>query len=79
MSVSGEGAGLVAGIEYPPGELRPLAFSEQPVRVYSGEVTIAVRFSQPPAGKRTTLSLYYQACDERACLPPVTKTVDVVA
>jgi uncharacterized protein YyaL (SSP411 family) len=67
-----------ASIEYPPGEEQGFPFVEQPVRVYSGEVTILVQFSQPPLPEsHVKLSLSYQACDESACFPPVTKQIEV--
>jgi uncharacterized protein YyaL (SSP411 family) len=68
--------GSVPAVEYPPGELRGFAFADAPLRVYAGEVTIAVRFNEAPAGP-ITLSLRYQACDDRACFPPVSKQLQV--
>ncbi|MDB5304403.1 MAG: thioredoxin domain protein, partial [Phycisphaerales bacterium] len=66
-----------AAIEYPPGEDLRAAFAEQPIRVYSGDVTIVARFpAQRRQGPAVKLSVSYQACDERACLPPVTKQVE---
>ena len=66
----------VAQIDYPPGEEQRFAFADQAVRVYGGNVTIAIRFladQDPSALPKLTLS--YQACDDSACLPPVTKQV----
>ncbi|MDB5299747.1 MAG: thioredoxin domain protein, partial [Phycisphaerales bacterium] len=66
-----------AAIEYPPGEDLHAAFAEQPIRVYSGDVTIVARFpAERRQGPAVKLSVSYQACDERACLPPVTKQVE---
>jgi uncharacterized protein YyaL (SSP411 family) len=68
----------VASIDYPPGEEQTLGFSDAPVRVYSGEAGITVRLrTPPPADQPARVSLYYQACDDTACLPPVTKTVEL--
>ena len=69
-----------AAFEYPQGESRGFAFSPEPMRVYSGQVVVSVRFSdrwkvQAPL----QLTLAYQACDESACLPPVTKQFEVEA
>jgi uncharacterized protein YyaL (SSP411 family) len=65
-------------VEYPPGEEQGFAFADKPIRVYSGEVGIVVRFQQPPStGEPVRLSLSYQPCDESTCLPPVTKRVEV--
>jgi hypothetical protein len=63
-------------IEYPAGLESNLAFADAPIRVYDGDVTIVVRFSQPVTSD-LRLSLTYQACDDSACLPPVTKRVEV--
>ena len=44
----------------------------------TGDVTIAVMFKANRAPTGTVrLGLYYQACDEQACLPPVTKQLEV--
>jgi uncharacterized protein YyaL (SSP411 family) len=64
-----------ATVEYPPGEEERFAFSEQPIRVYSGSVTLLARFAAPPArGSEVKATLTYQACNDSACFPPVTKT-----
>jgi uncharacterized protein YyaL (SSP411 family) len=76
LSISGDAASKIAGIDYPPGELRRFAFADEEIRVYDGDVEIVVRLSSPPAGA-VQLALRYQACDDSACLPPVTKTLDV--
>jgi uncharacterized protein YyaL (SSP411 family) len=67
-----------ATVEYPPGEERSFAFSTQPIRVYSGEVILLVRFDPPATPDlRVRLSLSYQACDESSCFPPVTKPIEL--
>jgi len=67
-----------AAIEYPPGEERRFAFSDKPIRVYSGDVTILLRFPKPPhPDSQVRLGLSYQPCDEAACLPPVTRQIEV--
>src|SRR5207248_1029970 len=67
-----------ATVEYPPGEEQRFAFAERAIRVHSGEVTMVVRFREPPrAGSVVRMGLSYQACDEDSCLPPVTKQVGV--
>ena len=65
-------------VEYPPGEEIRFAFSEAPIRVYSGDVTLLVRFSPPPKPESIVrLNLTYQACDDSACFPPVTKQAEL--
>ena len=67
----------LAGVDYPPGELETFSFEDQPLSVYEGEVGLVARLAAPadaadgPAEAR--LALTYQACDDRSCLPPVTK------
>jgi uncharacterized protein len=55
----------IAGINYPAGELR-------------GDFEILVRFKSPPSGV-FAVNLSYQACDESACLPAVTRTIQIAA
>jgi len=77
LTVVGE-ASRGAEVEYPPGEEQRFSFSEEPIHVYSGEVTIVVRITAPlPKGAAVRLNLSYQACDDSACLPPVTKQIEV--
>jgi uncharacterized protein YyaL (SSP411 family) len=77
LTVVGEAARR-AHVEYPPGEEQRFAFADQPIRVYNGEVTLVVRLVAPlPSGSSVRLNLSYQACDDTACLPPVTKQVEV--
>jgi uncharacterized protein YyaL (SSP411 family) len=67
-------------VEYPAGEDLKLGFSDQPIRVYGGEVTLVAHLTNPPApGSKVRVSLSYQACDDQACLPPVMKQMDVPA
>jgi uncharacterized protein YyaL (SSP411 family) len=67
-----------AEVEYPPGEALTLAFSEQPIRVYTKEVTLVAHLKTPPEkGTKLRVALAYQACDDRACLPPVVKQMEV--
>lgn len=78
LSVTGPAAEDVAGIDYPPGTARTFPFSDQPARVYDGEAIIAVRFKKDQLREEPiTLSLFYQACDDTSCLPPVTQQIDV--
>ena len=67
-----------AEVEYPAGEERAFAFADGPIRVYDGQVTVVVRFKAIPQ-KAMRMNLIYQACDESACLPAVTKTIEIGA
>jgi uncharacterized protein len=55
----------IAQASYPDGELR-------------GDFEILVRFKSPPT-KGFALNLSYQACDESACLPAATRTIQITA
>ena len=61
------------GLSYPQGETFSFAFAAEELSVYSGSVNLAGEIAP---GERT-LSLTYQACDDRRCLPPVTKIVAI--
>lgn len=73
LAVMGESAGQVSQIEYPPGVQRAFEFVPDPISVYEGSITIAIDFNKPQTGRSVSMSLQYQACDDRACLPPVTQ------
>ena len=63
--------GEVREVVYPPGTSMKLAFSDEAIAVYSGEVRIAGEL----ASDATTVTLIYQACDDTRCLSPVETTV----
>jgi uncharacterized protein YyaL (SSP411 family) len=87
--VAGGGAGATgsASVElravvYPPGEPLPVSFSSRAIAAYQGRVEIAgeigaaaVAGAEPPAAGAARLRLTYQLCDDRRCLPPVTRTI----
>jgi uncharacterized protein YyaL (SSP411 family) len=78
LSVSGDDIPPIESIDYPPGEDQGFAFSNSPIRVYSGTLAIAVRFRSPiPAGAKLKASLKYQACDDNACFPPAVKHMEL--
>ena len=65
-------------VAFPPGEELKLQFADRPLRVYSGEVTLVAQFETPPAkGSKLPVVLSYQACDDRSCLPPVAKQMEI--
>jgi DsbC/DsbD-like thiol-disulfide interchange protein len=75
-------AGLkVKSIDYPKPETVKYEFSEKPLSVFSGSITLRSILAVPdpaPAGlKELSGKLRYQACTEKACLPPVTVDVNV--
>lgn len=81
-------AGLKAGeTAYPKGKLQKFAFSNTPLNVYEGTVTLRMpltALADAPLGpQRVPLKLKYQPCNTELCLPPVTldleATFNVVA
>jgi DsbC/DsbD-like thiol-disulfide interchange protein len=64
---------------YPPGELQKFEFSEKLLNVYDGTVTLRMKVqaaTEAPLGATTVpVRLRYQACNDRACLPPVRLSV----
>lgn len=65
---------------YPAGKVLNLSFSDTPLLVYTGSVTLRVKLSagsSAPLGPQSIpFSLRYQACNDVACLPPVTVPVE---
>jgi DsbC/DsbD-like thiol-disulfide interchange protein len=60
---------------YPAGHLKKFSFSDKPLDVYAGKVTLRLKLSagdKAPIGDTTIpITLRYQACNSSACLPPV--------
>ncbi len=68
-----EVAGQVRSVRYPPGELVRLAFADDELAVYTGEVVLTAE----AAAIATAVGLTYQACNDRRCLPPVSLELPV--
>ncbi|MGH7752790.1 MAG: protein-disulfide reductase DsbD domain-containing protein, partial [Gemmatimonadales bacterium] len=71
----------VRGVTYPKTEKVNYEFSEQPLLVYSGAISIQSRLAvgaQLSPGPITLAGkLRYQACNDKMCLPPRTLEVSV--
>lgn len=71
----------VLEIAYPKGKLAKFSFSPEPLAVYEGRVTMRIRLeasADAPLGVRQLpVKLRYQACNDSACLRPVTVEVPV--
>jgi uncharacterized protein YyaL (SSP411 family) len=65
--------GEVRNVRYPEGEIFKFSFSEDALSVYSG--TVSIHGEVEPG--ESELRLVYQACDDRRCLAPVEKTVEL--
>ncbi len=78
LTVLGQAGKEVSQIDYPLGEPRKMVFSDEQLHLYEGGVTITVRFNRDQRSESPVrLSLRYQACRDDACLPPVTRTIEV--
>lgn len=68
-------------IRYPPGEMKQLAFSGEPISVYDDETRISARVLTPSVittrAARIGATLRYQACTDDRCLPPVTTSASL--
>ncbi len=66
------GKGIVISVKYPKGEKKPFAFTDKPLGVYEGTVTIEVTLKKNIDADLTgaKLILEYQACNNDACLLP---------
>jgi hypothetical protein len=71
----------VAETSYPQGSLQKFEFSEKMLNVYDGTVTLRMKVvaaADAPLGAASLpLTLRYQACNDKACLPPVRLNVPV--
>ena len=67
-------------VKFPEAETVKYNFSEKPLSVYSGQIVITTKFDAPqskPALKELTGKLRYQACNDKACLPPKTAAISI--
>jgi hypothetical protein len=77
LTVAGAAAESVAGVDYPPPVVRRLPFADEDVSLYDSAATITVRFDRPMRGRRLTVLLHCQACDEQSCRAAEKKTLVV--
>jgi len=67
-------------VSFPDAETVKYDFSEKPLSVYSGSIVITTKFDVPQSAaglKQLTGKLRYQACNDKACLPPKTAAVSI--
>ncbi len=70
----------VSSVMYPPAEEVKYDFSDKPLSVYSSRVEIVTTFqveSVPEEVDELRGSFRFQACNDKACLPPKTLPVSV--
>jgi len=73
VTIVGDMAKLVEGIDYPIGELCLYEFADGAIPIYDATIEILVRFKEPPRGRVVTMYIDYQPCREDACLVAVKK------
>lgn len=71
----------VSAMSYPPGINVKMAFSEQPLAVYEGNIeikaTLKVDKSAKPGQHSLAAKLRIQACDDKVCYPPGTRDLAI--
>ncbi|MBI1926188.1 DUF255 domain-containing protein [Candidatus Poribacteria bacterium] len=82
VSVSPDLPVEVLSVRYPKGKSLRFDFSEQPISVYEGNITIQMKLklksgTSPKEVFPLGLELHYQACDDKRCLSPSTKTIQL--
>jgi uncharacterized protein YyaL (SSP411 family) len=73
LTLSSDSGWQLDSVNYPQGERLKLEFQEDPISLYTGDITIQARLQPAPrAGENLTLPVQVrlQACDEKVCLPP---------
>ena len=71
-------AGTLSPVRYPAPRERKFSFSEKPLSVYEGTVSLEMDLQLPAAGGRVDLTgnLTYQACNDRQCFAPATLALE---
>jgi len=70
----------LGAVSYPPATLKTLGFQSEELALYEGQVRITMELTQTDPGPATTLvpvSLRLQACDDKLCLPPERRDLQV--
>jgi DsbC/DsbD-like thiol-disulfide interchange protein len=80
ISLDKESGWELDSIHYPQGQAIKLGFQQEPISLYTGQVSILARLD-PPAAVPATLTLpvqvRLQACNDQVCLPPEEVTLRV--
>lgn len=70
---------MAGAVTYPKPHLQKYSFSDKPLSVITGEFDLLTELTAPaaaPKGGHTIVGkLRYQACNDKACLPP--RTIEV--
>ncbi|HSQ74837.1 MAG TPA: thioredoxin family protein [Bacteroidota bacterium] len=69
-------------VRYPEAKDLALSFADKPVSVYEGDVVFGLTFTvaeaTPPGKQNAEITLSYQACNDKTCMPPSNATVTLV-
>ncbi|HKQ54212.1 MAG TPA: protein-disulfide reductase DsbD domain-containing protein [Pyrinomonadaceae bacterium] len=81
VKVEAPGGIKVGVVSYPRANLRSFSFSEEKLSVYEGRAVLRFNVTIPPdfATGVTELraSVKYQSCNDEACFPPATRSVNM--
>ncbi|MCG8068760.1 MAG: DUF255 domain-containing protein [Candidatus Thiodiazotropha taylori] len=80
MSLAEQSNGWQMGpVTYPKGKQEKLAFQQQPLSVYGGDISLQTLLKQVdgdhPGSTTLPVELQLQACNDQVCLPPETVTL----
>ncbi|MEW8239467.1 MAG: DUF255 domain-containing protein, partial [Candidatus Thiodiazotropha taylori] len=80
MSLAEQSNGWQMGpVTYPKGKQQKLAFQQQPISVYGGDISLQTLLKQVdgdhPGSTTLPVELQLQACNDQVCLPPETVTL----
>ena len=84
VSISPDAPVEILSVTYPEGQPFHAGFSEQPISVYEGNITVEMKLKLK-SGRTIekafplNVDVRYQACDELRCLPPSTATIPLLA
>ena len=84
VSVSPDASVEILSVTYPKGKPFHADFSEAPISVYEGDVTVKMKLKLKPGETiekafPLNINVRYQACDAYRCLPPSTATIPLWA
>ena len=84
VSVSSDAAVEILSVTYPKGKPFHAAFSETPISVYEGNITVTMKLKLKPGETiekafPLNIDVHYQACDAHRCLAPSTATIPLWA
>ena len=84
VSISPDAPVEILSVTYPEGQPFHAGFSEKPISVYEGNITVEMKLKLK-SGRTIekafplNVDVRYQACDELRCLPPSTATIPLLA